>query len=172
MRGRKPYPLQIIDATNDKNRYTKEVLASRAKNEPKIKSNFMRCPTHLSDDAKKEWRRIVKLYGEFEQPLLSDLDVNALEVYCEAVVTYRKAMLKVHETAEVYTSSADRNRPKKNPWMTIANEAAATIKKYGEVLLLDPVSRARAGMAKKENEENLSPMEAFMKRRNDNGTQY
>ena len=81
------------------------------------------------------------------------MDQNALEIYCEAVVTYQKAMAKVRETAEVYASKQDNNRPKKNPWLTVANDASDQIKKYGEILLLDPVSRARVGLAKANEED-------------------
>lgn len=169
MKGRKPYPFVVMESTNDKNRLTKEQLAARGKNEPKINSVNLRCPPHLSEDAKKEWRRIVRLYKEFDKPILSDLDINALEIYCEAVVTYRKAMLKVRETSEVYVNKSDQNRPKKNPWLTVANEAATQVKKYGEILLLDPVSRARAGMAKTDKETE-SPMAAFLNRRKADGS--
>jgi len=146
MKGRKPYPFQVMQATNDKNRLTKKALEDRERNEPRIKSARLTCPAHMSDDAKKEWRRIVKLYRELEKPIITDLDTNALEIYCESLVTYRKAMQKIRETSEVYVSKADANRPKKNPWLTVANDAAGQIKKYGESLLLDPVSRARIGL--------------------------
>jgi P27 family predicted phage terminase small subunit len=165
MKGRKPYPFQIVESTNDKHRLTKDALANRKKNEPTIKSNRLRCPMHLSLDAKKEWRRIVKLYGEIKEPILSDLDCNALEIYCEALVTYRKATLKVRETSEVYASLQG---PKVNPWLRVANDSATQIKKYGEILLLDPVSRARIGIAKS-NDEDLSPMAAYMKRKQAGG---
>jgi P27 family predicted phage terminase small subunit len=164
MRGRKPYPFQIMESTNDKNRLTKDELSKREKYEPKVKSNYLTCPLHLSEDAKKEWRRIVKLYGEIKEPILTDLDCNALEIYCESLMTYRKAMQKVRETSEVYTSKSDQNKPRKNPWLTVANEAAVQIKKYGEILLLDPVSRARVGIAKAKDEE-LSPMAKFLKQK-------
>jgi len=78
MAGRKAYPYVVMNATNDKNRLTKDEIERRKENEPRIKSNALRCPSHLSDGAKKEWRRIVKLYNEFEKPLLSDLDVNCI----------------------------------------------------------------------------------------------
>jgi len=155
-----------MNSTNDTNRLTKDELAKRKKYEPKIKSNYLTCPAHLSNDARKEWRRIVKLYGEIEQPILTDLDCNALEIYCEALVTYRKAMQKVRETSEIYASKSDQNRPRKNPWLMIANEAAMHIKKYGEILLLDPVSRARVGIAKAKDED-LSPIARFMRDRMD-----
>lgn len=161
MKGRKPYPFTVMESTNDKNRLTKKDLETRKKNEPRINSAVLKCPQHISDEAKKEWRRIVKLYKELDKPILSDLDVNALEIYCEALVTYRKAMAKVRETAEVYMNKSE-NKPKKNPWLTVANEAATQIKKYGEILLLDPVSRARAGMVKKDDKEE-SPMAKYLR---------
>lgn len=161
MAGRKPYPFELIN--NDKARYTKEQLEKRNANQPRINHAVLRCPEHLSDDAKKEWKRIVKLYRELSHQIVTDLDVNALEVYCEALVTYRKATAKVRETAEVYVSKGD-SKPKKNPWLTVANEAAMQMKKYGEILLLDPVSRARASLAKEEK-ENDDPMMQFLKRR-------
>jgi len=160
MKGRKPYPYVVMDATNDKNRLTREQLESRKKNEPKIDSAKLRCPTYMTKEAKKEWRRIVKLYRELDRPVMTDLDVNALEIYCEAVVTYRKAMQKVRETAEVIASKSDPNKPRKNPWLTVANEAAAQVKKYGEILLLDPVSRARAGLVK--DDKPASPMAEYL----------
>ncbi|MHB1316158.1 MAG: P27 family phage terminase small subunit, partial [Christensenellales bacterium] len=67
------------------------------------------------------------------------------------------------ETSEVYNSKND-PRPRKNPWLTVANDAAVQVKKYGELLLLDPVSRARAGLVKTPEKE-LSPMAKFMKER-------
>lgn len=152
MKGRKPYPFEIMHATNDRQHLTKQQLEKRAEAQPNIQSNTLKCPMHISVEAKREWKRITKLYKELENPILSDLDKNALEVYCEALVTYRKALRKVRETAEVYVGAHDPN-PRKNPWLTVANEAANQIKKYGEVLLLDPVSRARVGLAKANQEE-------------------
>jgi P27 family predicted phage terminase small subunit len=158
MTGRKPYPIAQIRANTDKLRYTQAQLDSRS-NEPKIKSNSLRCPARLTDDVKKEWRRIVKLYSEFDGDYICDLDVDALEVYCDALVTYRKAMKKVHDTSEVI---AQDGRPKKNPWMTIANEASIVIKKYGEVLLLDPVGRARAAINKSSDKKPVSKFDRFI----------
>lgn len=168
MAGRKAYPYVLLESTNDKNHLTKAELEKRKKNEPKIKSAYLKCPSHLSAEAKKEWKRIVKLYKELDRPIVTDLDINALEIYCEAIVTYRKAMDKVRETSEVYVSKGE-NKPKKNPWLTVANEAAIQIKKYGEILLLDPVSRARAGMVRTDDEPK-SPMAQFMKRRGAHAT--
>jgi P27 family predicted phage terminase small subunit len=153
MKGRKPHPFQIVEANAKEQRTAKKKIDGRKNNEPKIESEKLSCPRHLTLEAQKEWHRITKLYKELDQPIMCDLDVNALEIYCEALVTYRKAMAKVRESAEVYKSDTG---PKVNPWLRVANDAATQIKKYGEILLLDPVSRARVGLAKSKEEEDPS----------------
>jgi len=166
MKGRKPYPIELIEHTNDKLRYTKSELQLRKENELKYNGEVIfDCPDHLCDEAKFEWNKIRELYKKLDANILTDLDANALEVYCESVVTYRKAMLKVRETAEVYASKSDPGRPKKNPWLNVASEAAARMKKYSEILLLDPVSRARVGLSKS-NDKPATGIAAFMAKRN------
>jgi P27 family predicted phage terminase small subunit len=150
MGGRRPYPFQVISASNKKDRFTAETLKARQANQPDIQTATLKCPRHLSKGAKREWKRITELYGELKDPIINDLDLNALEIYCEAVVTYHKATLEVRKTTEVYMAGTV---AKKNPWLTVADNAAMMIKKYGEILLLDPVSRARVGLAKSKTEE-------------------
>lgn len=162
MKGRKAHPFQVVEVNAKEQKTGKKRIDGRKKNEPKIQSNKLSCPKHLTDEAQKEWSRIVELYKELDQPIMTDLDTNALEIYCEALVTYRKAMVKVRETSEVYVSKQEGNKPKVNPWLRVANDAATQIKKYGEILLLDPVSRARVGLAKSKQEE-LDPMEALLR---------
>lgn len=150
MRGHKPQSAQIISLKNKKMKINKDKIKARAENEPKIKSEKLTCPRRLTLEAQREWRRIVKLYKEFEKPIITDLDINALEIYCEALVRYRKAMLKIRESTEVVVIDAT---PKMNPWLRVANDASDMMKKYGEILLLDPVSRARVGLAKAKHDE-------------------
>ncbi|MFA6308618.1 MAG: phage terminase small subunit P27 family [Clostridia bacterium] len=157
MKGRKPYPFEQIKANNDKIRKTQAQLELRSR-EPRIKSNELSCPEHLCDEVKKEWQRIVSLYQELNGDFICDLDINAIEIYCEALLTYRKAMKKVRETSEVI---AQDGRPKKNPWMTIANEASITIKRYGEALLLEPVGRARSVIANKDDKKPVNKFDKF-----------
>lgn len=143
MKGRQPLPFQLID--NKKRRLTAKQIQARKDGQPSITSAKLECPKYLCAAAKKEWARVVALYGEMPGEIINDLDANALAIYCDAVVTYQKAIKEVRKSTEVYVDSAG---PKKNPWLAVANEAAAIIKKYGEALLLDPVSRARIGVAK------------------------
>ena len=158
MKGRKAHPFQVVEASAKKQKMSKGKIERRKKNEPFSEVAELKPPKSLSKEAKVEWNRIKKLYSELSQPIMSDLDVNALEIYCESMITYRKAMKKVSETSEVYKADSG---PKVNPWLRVANDAATQVKKYGEILLLDPVSRARVGLAKAKQEE-IDPMEALI----------
>ena len=148
MGGRNAFPAHLMLATNDHNKINKEKLMERMENEPRIKSAKLTPPKTLSEEARKEWRRLVKLYRELEENILCDLDINVLEIYCEAVVRHRKAMLEIKKSGEVYVTKTDPHNPKKNPWLGVATDAAMIVARYSGQLLCDPVGRAKAGIAK------------------------
>ena len=160
--GRKPYPMSMITATN-KQHEGKKALAERTKNEPKLDSARLTCPSHLNEESKKEWRRIVKLYKQLDNPIVTDLDRNALEVYCENFSIFRQAHREIKASALLYKDRAGEAR--RNPYVIIANQASDQMKKYGEVLLLDPVSRARSSLTQNKKPEDMTPIEAFRARR-------
>jgi P27 family predicted phage terminase small subunit len=166
--GRKPYPIALMEATNGKNRLTKNKIEERKKNEPIIDSAKLTCPKHLGEVAKKEWRRIVKLYKSLDNPIVTDLDKNALEVYCVAFERFREAELCMQDSTMVF-KSGPYDEPKRNPYIMIANQSADIMKKYGEILLLDPVSRARASLSTNKKPEDMTPIEAFRARRAQGG---
>ena len=165
--GRRPLPFEVIRGQNGRVRKTKAELDAREAAEPRLPVSDMKCPRTLSADARKEWHKITKLYLEMENQVITDLDLSALEVFCENLVIWRKAMRKLQESSEVYSIKGD-PQPRVNPWLLVADKAAANMRKYGEVLLLDPVSRARIGMAKSK-EEDLDPMSVFLSKRGGNG---
>lgn len=134
--------------TNDKGRLTQEQLQHRLENEPQPKSFKLSVPSWLCPEAKKEWKRIVKLFSGMDRPILSDLDISALAIYCEAVARYKEAMEKVHVQGKIIVTKDNPNKPIRNPWAIEADSAALQIKKFSEVLCLNPVARARAGMGK------------------------
>ena len=53
------------------------------KNKPKP------CPKWLSAEAKKEWRRIAKIFAE-EEKEFTDKDLKALEAYCTNYAKWQK----------------------------------------------------------------------------------
>lgn len=146
--ARVPTPLHLLDTK--KNKCNRKDLEVREKSEPKIKSNKMTPPKSLSFDAKKEWKTIIKLYGELDLPIFNDLDKNALEVYCEYMAIF-KATKKEYEDEGGQAVDEYGRRNKK---LDVMKECAMMCHKYGNLLLLDPTSRARLGViAQKKNKE-------------------
>jgi P27 family predicted phage terminase small subunit len=151
----KATPAVMLVKGNKTRKLTKKDLAARSKAEPKTTLTDLVCPAHLKPAVKKEWDTLVGLYATLSSKLIADLDKNALEIYCEAMIQFREAMEHVHKEKAVDLTSKGEERV--NPWFRVAIEATSTIKRYGEMLLLDPISRARAGLAKSKEEE-LAPM--------------
>lgn len=157
MTGRKPYPIATLVSDNKNRRITQAELKKRME-EPSIGSNELTKPDSLSEEAGVEWDRISALYKELNNNYICNLDANALEIYCEALVTYRRAIKMVRKSSEVLKLDGTL---KKNPWQTVANEASTIIKKYGENLLLDPVGRARAAIGNKKDDKPVNKFDRF-----------
>ena len=66
--GRKPRPLKLVD--NGKNRHTKDTMENRENGEPTGCSDKLKPPKSLSPEAKKEWKRVVKLYRQLDTPII------------------------------------------------------------------------------------------------------
>jgi len=148
---------------------SKKLIAIRAEEEAKfnVTPNDLEYPEDLSDKAKKEWDRIVALYRDLQDPILNDLDKDALRVYCEAVVTYKENMAVVRKEGYVLESINYKGHPKSEPsiYLRNATNASETMRKYGAVLLLDPISRARIAVIKtnQRNKEEMDEMEMLIK---------
>jgi P27 family predicted phage terminase small subunit len=162
-KGRQPHPFSVVKQTNDKKCLSKDTIRKREANEPTIKQKLLICPKHLSPAAKAEWKRLAKLYLELEDALLNDLDLNVLEAYCNTLERYRKAVTML-DTADGRPLDVvlSPQGTKVNPWFKVMVESANLLKRYGELLLLDPVSRARVGLARSKEEE-LSPMAQMLR---------
>jgi P27 family predicted phage terminase small subunit len=164
-RGRKAIPIQILRETNEKtNHLSKAQLEARANASPSGIPSLLRCPKRLSPEARKEWRRLVKLFRQFKEPLINDLDAGAIEIYVNSIVEYRLANTKIRETSEVYAQKTPMGPvPKINPWVQIRSIAENNIKRFGEILLMEPSSRARIAISKTTEEE--SPMAKYLRLR-------
>ncbi len=58
------------------------------------------CPAHLDADAKKEWRRLVKILMRMR--VLTEADGMALASLCQALSTMTKAQQKLNETQKSF----------------------------------------------------------------------
>lgn len=109
------------------------------KDEPKAKTAKPRCPSWLCDEAKKHWRiTIKKLHGV---KLMTDLDVDALAMYCEAYADWREAQDEIREHGSIIVTP--KGYPVPSPWLAIANKAFDKMYKLLAEFGLTPSSRTR-----------------------------
>lgn len=153
MTGRKPIPASLIDPAEHKK--SKEEIKARATIEAGLKTtSLLKCPGYMSGDAKKEWRRVMKLYKQMDADILCDLDRMALVAYCEAVAMYNKAQETWVKYGAIIAANPDAQRIL-DKCRLVMKEQTKIITSLSEQLCLTPVGRARMGMmtGKKEPSE-------------------
>lgn len=91
---------------------------------------ILECPSNFNTEARKEYERIINIYTERKETDKLEPIQAILEMYCESVGTYRKAMAEVKKTSEVISQNG---KPAENPWMAIAKKASDNISKYGGI---------------------------------------
>ena len=102
------------------------------KNKPKP------CPKWLSDAAKKEWRRIAKIFAEEEKEFTD----KALEAYCTNYAKWQKCEQIIDEkgySMEVGDNGYEQQRPE----VSIANKAQTEMRAWAKELGLTPAARQR-----------------------------
>ncbi|MBA7595530.1 hypothetical protein ES703_02494 [subsurface metagenome] len=140
--GRKPKPtkLKIIEGNPGKRPLNE--------NEPIPQSIAPECPDWLSDDAKKEWKRLAP---ELERlGLLTVLDMAAFAGYCQSYAKLKKAEQFIKKHGTTY------RLPKKDkkgkiisiyhapyPEVAIANQCLKHIRAFAAEFGLTPSSRGR-----------------------------
>lgn len=154
MTGRKPIPASLINAKDHKK--SKQAIETRQAAEAQLQTTaILRCPSYLTKEAKKEWRRVMKLYRQMEADILSDLDQAALVIYCEAWSIY----IKAQETWARYNQVVAGNKDGQNildKCLFVMEKQQKQISSMSEQLCLTPVGRARMGTAAKPEQSALS----------------
>jgi P27 family predicted phage terminase small subunit len=143
--GRKPLPAALAQASDLKR--SKEEIRLRKKAEAKLMTTTeLKCPNYVSTEAKKEWQRIMKLYKAMDATILSDLDITALVMYCEATAIYKKAQEVWTKYNAVVAANPEAQRVLDKTFSTMERQTKI-INQLAEQLCLTPVGRARMGMA-------------------------
>lgn len=146
---------QVIPVEFNKKRFTKKEKESRLAAERKLKGNAnrIRCPSWLDEEAKKEWRRLVKELKELN--LISNLDTGALAMCCDAYSKYVLATSKINDTilVGVHTNKAGAKNLIVNPYVMVAQKYADMYKKYCAEFGLTPASRYKFTLPKQEEKE-------------------
>ena len=149
--GRKPTPASMIDHKDFK-KSIKEIEV-RKEAEEKLKTGAeLRCPSYVSKEAKKEWKRVMKLYRAMEVDILSDLDTMSLVMYCEATAVYKKAQETWAKYQQVVAANPEAQRVLDKCFLTMEKQTKI-ISSLSEQLCLTPVGRARMGMIATKSEE-------------------
>ncbi|HEX3998248.1 MAG TPA: phage terminase small subunit P27 family [Pirellulales bacterium] len=134
MRGRKPKPtvLKLLDGNPGK-----RTINDR---EPGTLAGVPEPPDGLDDEALLEWNRIVPELREMG--VLSRADRAALAAYCTAWGRWRNAEAQVKKHGPI-VKSPDKGFPMKSPYLTIADQAVETMRKFLVEFGLTPSSRSR-----------------------------
>ena len=145
-KGRKPLPAAMIDTKQSKQK--KDDIQKRKQVEEQVNpspKSKLPTPSYLSPLAKKEWRRIMKLYEDMDIKILSDLDKTPLVMYCEAVAIYQKCQEKWKQFDSVMVGSNEAQRRIDNCF-NLMNKQIKIINDLAEQLCLTPIARAKMGM--------------------------
>jgi P27 family predicted phage terminase small subunit len=98
-----------------------------------------RCPAHLSDVARKEWRRLARPL--YEMGVLSITDRAALAAYCQAYARWVEAEQKLKETPLLLKTPS--GYVQQSPWLSISNKQLELMGRYMAELGLTPSARSR-----------------------------
>ncbi|MGQ0453800.1 phage terminase small subunit P27 family, partial [Bacillus sp. SS-TM] len=118
--GRKAKPIHLHILEGNTNRLTKEEMKQRLESEKrwKAKSDKVRPPTWLDSVAKKEFKRIAGELLELE--VMTNIDVNALALYCDAYADYMACTKIIQEEGLLveYTNKAAETNKVPHPLLT------------------------------------------------------
>ena len=134
MRGRKPKPttIRLLEGNPGK-----RAVNSR---EPTPPSGIPRCPKYLDKEARREWIRTSKVLHQMG--LLSLADRTALAAYCVAYSRWLDSETQVKKFGAI-VKSPEKGFPMKSPYLTIADQAMESMRKFMVEFGLTPSSRSR-----------------------------
>ena len=150
MRGRKPKP------TNVKRLEGNPGKRPLNENEPQPVTDRTTPPSHLSPEAKTEWRRI---YPELHaMGLANKVDRAALAAYCQVYGRWAKYERIVSEKGELYKTA--QGNIQTSPALWVVNKALEQMYKYLTEFGMTPASRSRIQTS--EPVLNKDPMEELL----------
>lgn len=133
MRGRKPKPTSLKVVTGNPG---KRALNER---EPRPPATLPACPSHLSAEAKTEWKRLAMIL--YNIGILTEVDRTALAAYCQAYGRWVEAEQKLKETPVLLKTPS--GYVQQSPWLSISNKQLELMAKFMSELGLTPASRTR-----------------------------
>ena len=110
------------------------------------------CPSHLSKEAKKEWRRTSKLL--LELGLLTQIDRSMLAAYCQVWSRWVEAEQALAKTGTIVLNTVTK-LPMRNPYLRVAKEAMDQMTRLLAEFGMSPSSRSRIHATPKPIENKL-----------------
>jgi P27 family predicted phage terminase small subunit len=122
------------------------------KHEPKPKEieKAPKAPSHLSELAVVEWKRVCGILSKVR--VITEADLQALAIYCASYAQYVEATEKLREEGMTYIDN--HGFPKINPYFNIARQILPEIIKLMMQFGLTPASRPKIIAESPKNEEN------------------
>ena len=108
-------------------------------NEPKPRNAAPKCPDHLDDRARKEWRRIVPILQRMK--VLTEADGYSLANLCQTYSTLVTAQEKLSEAGILY--KAPSGYIMQSPLLAVVNQCVETITRLSREFGLTPAARSR-----------------------------
>lgn len=141
-RGRKPTPtaLKVVRGNPGRRPLNQD--------EPKPRVRVPAPPRHLSDEAKREWRRVGRQLAD--AGLVTALDRAALAGYCQAWGRWVEAeeLLKRHGMLV----KSPNGYPMMSPYLNVANRAMEQLRLLLTEFGMSPSSRSRVSVVQTEDE--------------------
>ena len=107
--------------------------------EPQPRVSVPRCPDHLDERAKKEWKRQIPILRRMR--VLTEADGMSLANLCQTWSTLVQAQQKLTEMGFLYKSPS--GYIMQSPLLPIVNQCVDTITKLSREFGLTPASRSR-----------------------------
>jgi P27 family predicted phage terminase small subunit len=140
--GRKPKPSEIrkLEGNRGNRPIPETVKPDRGDRPPEP-------PSHLSADAKAEWKRVSR--GLWDLGLLTPIDVGALAAYCQAWGRWRTAERLMDKAKKAYPAGGglyvetSNGNLVQHPAVSIANRAMTDLVKYAAEFGMTPSGRTK-----------------------------
>lgn len=107
--------------------------------EPQPGSGPPRMPRHLDEDARREWRRLVRILSRMR--VLTEADGIGLATLCQAYSTLAKAQIQIAKTGILFKTP--NGYYQQNPLLRVVNQQAEIVIKHLREFGLTPASRSR-----------------------------
>lgn len=121
--------------------------------EPVPPKALPRCPDHLCDAARREWRRLARPL--FDMGVLAAVDRGALAAYCQAWARWVEAERQMAETPLLIRTPS--GYVQQSPWLSIANKQLEIMNRYLAELGITPAARRRVAVRPGASGEDVVP---------------